>query len=58
MQTRDDYENGRFLNFKEYVTSIGFHLSSIEEAISFNNYHETIHLGFMINMKKFNSKVC
>ncbi|RYJ51305.1 DinB family protein [Flavobacterium petrolei] len=52
-QTRDDYEDGKFLNFKEYVTSIGFHLSSIEEAISFNNYHEAIHLGFMINIKKF-----
>lgn len=51
--TREDYDSGRFQNFKEYVTSIGFHLDSIEEAISFNNYHEAIHLGFMINIQKF-----
>lgn len=51
--TREDYDSGRFQNFNEYVTSIGFHLASIEEAISFNNYHEAIHLGFMINIQKF-----
>jgi hypothetical protein len=43
----------RFLNFKEYVTSIGFS-ASIEGSDKFQlNYHEAIHLGFMINIKKF-----
>ena len=48
----DDYANGLFLNFKEYPTSYGAVLNSIEDAIVFNNMHEAMHLGVIISLKK------
>ncbi len=52
-QTKEDFANGKFQNFTPYATHIGFHLDNFEEAAKFNNYHEGIHLGFMLNIKKF-----
>ena len=47
-----DYENGLFKTYKEYPTSYGLTLKSIEEAIQFNNIHEALHLGYILAMKK------
>ncbi|MBX9888996.1 MAG: DinB family protein [Flavobacteriaceae bacterium] len=52
-QTKDDYDTGKFVSFTPYETHIGFHLATFQEAINFNNYHEGVHLGFMINIRKF-----
>lgn len=52
-KTKKDYTNGIFTTYNEYTTGTGFHLSSIKDAIEFNNYHEAIHLGFMMNIRKF-----
>jgi hypothetical protein len=52
-QTKNDYVSGKFIAFNEYTTSTGFHLSSTKEALEFNNYHEALHLGFMMNIRKF-----
>ena len=52
-KTKEDYSNGKFTTYTEYTTSTGFHLASTKEAIEFNNYHEAIHLGFMMNIRKF-----
>ena len=49
----EDYEAGIFENYKEYKTSAGFTLNSIETAISFNNYHEALHLSAMKTLRKF-----
>ena len=48
----DDYANGIFKEYKEYATSFNATLSCIDDAILFNNMHETMHLGFMIALKK------
>lgn len=48
-----DYHSGKFTGYTEYTTSTGFTLSSTEEAIAFNNYHEGLHLGLMMNIRKF-----
>ncbi len=48
-----DYNRGLFTEFKEYPTSYGLTLHSIEDAIIFNNVHESMHLGVMIVLKKF-----
>jgi len=50
-QTRIDYDNGYFKNYTPYTTSLKVTLSSIDEAISFNMFHEGIHLGYILAMK-------
>ena len=52
-KTETDFYKGEFNIFNERTTSMGFHLGSLEEALEYNNYHEGLHLGFMINIKKF-----
>jgi hypothetical protein len=52
-KTIEDYNKETFSSFNEITTSTGFHLSSTKEAIEFNNYHEALHLGFMMNIRKF-----
>ena len=48
-----DYQSNYFETFKEYTTSsYGYHLSSIENAIAFNNVHEGLHLGYIMAQKR------
>ena len=50
---KHDYQSGLFKKeFKEYPTSYGITLRSIEEAIAFNNTHEALHLGYIMAMRK------
>ena len=52
-KTEDDYKKGLFTSYNERTSELGFLLSSTEMAIDFNNYHEAIHLGIMMQIKKF-----
>jgi len=52
-QTKEDYAAGKFVTYNEYTTGTGFHLANIKDAMEFNNYHEGLHLGFMMNIRKF-----
>ena len=52
-KTKEDFVSGKFITYTEFTTSTGFHLASLKEAMEFNNYHEAIHLGFMMNIRKF-----
>ncbi len=38
--------------FKPYTTSFGVTLSSVEEALAFNNVHEAMHYGTMLALSK------
>jgi len=49
---RQDYEDGRFQGFETYSTSAGIELTSIEDAIAFNQFHEGIHLGYILAQRK------
>lgn len=52
-KTEEDYRNGLFTTYMERKTELGFLLTSPEDAIVFNNYHEGIHLGIMMQLRKF-----
>ena len=52
-KTKADFEEGVFKEFHSYQTKTGFHLGTLKEAVEFNNYHEGIHLGIMMSIKKY-----
>lgn len=52
-QIEEDFKNNVFVQYQEYPTSVGFTLRNIEEALNFNNYHEGIHLGIIMSIRKF-----
>lgn len=52
LQFERDYSNGIFKAYNEYTTSLNVTLSDIHSAISFNNFHEGIHLGVILALKK------
>lgn len=51
-ETEKDYKNGLFKDFKAYMTSTGIELKSIEDVISFNAFHDGIHLGIVLSLMK------
>ena len=51
-KTKADFETGVFKEYHPYQTKTGFHLGTWKEAMEFNNYHEGIHLGIMMSIKK------
>lgn len=52
-KTETDFSNGKFVEYNERMTGTGFYLSSLKDAFEFNNYHEGLHLGCMMNIRKF-----
>lgn len=51
-QTIIDYKNGQFKSYNEYEVSTKSVLTSVDEALQFNNFHEGIHLGYVLAMRK------
>lgn len=45
---KEDYESGTFKEYSPYTTSTGTTINNVEEAISFNLFHEGIHLGYIL----------
>jgi len=50
-QTQKDYAAGVFTNYTTYTVSTKSTLTNVEEALEFNNFHEGIHLGYILAMK-------
>lgn len=51
-QTKEDYDNGIFKNYQEYPTSTGFVLKNVKDAMAFNNFHEGLHIGILMSLRK------
>lgn len=47
-----DYNKGLFKNYNDYTVSTKSTLTNVEEALEFNNFHEGIHLGYILALKK------
>lgn len=52
-QTETDLENKIFTNYQEYPTSAGIVLKSALDAIAFNDFHEGMHIGVIMSIRKF-----
>lgn len=48
----DDYEKGVFKDYSPYTTSTNTTINNVEEAINFNLFHEGIHLGYVLALKR------
>lgn len=48
-----DYEKGIFTEYNEYTTSVAVTLKNVSDALTFNLLHEGIHLGIILQLKKF-----
>lgn len=51
-KTKEDFDSGVFKSYTEYTVSTGSTLKCTEDAIAFNNFHEGIHLGYILALKK------
>lgn len=51
-KTKEDYEREAFQNYHEYTVMTKSNLTNVLEAIEFNNFHEGIHLGYILALKK------
>ncbi|MFX0556266.1 DinB family protein [Maribacter sp. CXY002] len=49
---KEDYEAGLFKNYMEYTTSAKVTLKNVEDAIAFNLFHEGLHLGSILALRK------
>jgi len=52
-KTEKDVNEGIFQNYTTYMTSMGFELTNVQDALDFVNYHEGIHTGIIMSIRKF-----
>jgi hypothetical protein len=50
-KTKEDYNNKIFETYNEYTVTTKSTLTNVDEAIDFNNFHEGIHLGYILALK-------
>lgn len=51
--TKADYNNNVFKTYTEYTVSTKSTLTCVDDALVFNNFHEGIHLGYILALKKY-----
>ncbi|MGJ8551023.1 DinB family protein [Winogradskyella wichelsiae] len=51
-KTKEDYTKGVFKTYYEYTVGMKSTLHNVEEAIEFNNFHEGMHLGYILALRK------
>lgn len=52
-QFEKDLQSGIFTSYQSYTNTLGVTLNTIHDAISFNDFHEGLHLGYIMSMKRF-----
>ncbi|MEY3599252.1 MAG: hypothetical protein RLZZ463_18 [Bacteroidota bacterium] len=51
-QLESDYASGIFAQYNPYTTSTKVTLNNVAEAIGFNNFHEGLHLGSVLALRR------
>jgi hypothetical protein len=49
---KEDYEKGLWTNYPAWNTRYGIELKSIDEALDFLHFHEGLHSGYILSIKK------
>lgn len=52
-KTIEDLKTDIFNGYQPYTVSTGSTLSSVKDALHFNNFHEGLHLGYLFSLRKF-----
>lgn len=47
-----DYQNNLFANYPEWTTRYGVQIKNIEEAVSFLPFHDGMHIGYVMALKR------
>ena len=47
-----DYEAGKFANYTSWTSRYGVQMNKIEDAISFLSFHEGLHVGYAMALKR------
>jgi hypothetical protein len=51
-QLERDYKNGIFTNYPAWTTRYGVEIASIDDAVAFLPFHEGLHIGYIMAMRK------
>lgn len=49
----EDVAAGIFQEYKGYTTSTGFELITFKDGVAFNQFHEGVHVGVVLGLKKY-----
>ena len=52
LRTERDYANAVFNNYTAYTTSMGNELTNTDDALNFVSYHEGMHTGVVMSIRK------
>jgi hypothetical protein len=52
-QSDRDFTVGIFKEYQPFTTMSEYHVTDAESAAEFNNYHEGVHMGMMLGLRKF-----
>ncbi len=52
LKTQEDYNNGVFKEYTKYDTSVNISLNNIDDSLLFMAFHDGIHLGVILSLKK------
>lgn len=51
-QTETDFATDKFQHFTKFTVMTGFVIKNVQDAIAFNYYHEALHTGVIMSLKK------
>lgn len=52
-KTQKDFQDNIFKDYKEFTTTAGYIVTNAHDAMEFSNYHEGLHTGVVMQIKKF-----
>jgi hypothetical protein len=52
-QLEIDIKTESFFAFNPFLTALKFEINDLEKAVAFNQYHEALHMGHILNIRKF-----